>query len=328
MKYEIDKETGELRIMLRNAWNKLKCRCLFDDQNVKIAEDPHCPYHGWQQHDADAWDPIGDLERELAKVTEERDSAIRLMDEKAAANGRSIERAVAAEASAVQGEERTAALIEAVWDGIRQLEFIAEEARQRSIDRILFPAKEAAKRLRAVVEPSTLISSSPTATAQRGEMRAMSDQEVDAFNEGTGLLAHADPLPAQTEPGEHVHRWNLWSLGTKKYENCLAGCGLWRIEGVICNNGIPLEPEEERTRESLLEEIHQKTEALRHINEAYQRALAPKPKCEHPPDRVVSLQTEDSDPARGRAKYTGHRWCQLCGAICRDDSRWSRPEAL
>jgi hypothetical protein len=55
------KEIGELRLQLRNAWAKLGCRCLFNAANEKVAEDPHCPYHGWYQNDADAWDPLGAL---------------------------------------------------------------------------------------------------------------------------------------------------------------------------------------------------------------------------------------------------------------------------
>lgn len=59
------------RKQLRNAWAKLRCRCIFNDEDEKVAEDSHCPYHGWQQRDTDEWDPIGDLEQQLKTALEE-----------------------------------------------------------------------------------------------------------------------------------------------------------------------------------------------------------------------------------------------------------------
>jgi hypothetical protein len=64
-KAQVLEDVALLRKQLRNAWAKLGCRCIFNDQDEKIFEEPHCPYHGVYQNDPDGWDPIGDLQKAI-----------------------------------------------------------------------------------------------------------------------------------------------------------------------------------------------------------------------------------------------------------------------
>lgn len=41
-----ERTVAELRRQLRHAWAHLDCRCVFNEQDEKTAEDAHCPYHG------------------------------------------------------------------------------------------------------------------------------------------------------------------------------------------------------------------------------------------------------------------------------------------
>lgn len=80
--------TALQRKQLRNAWAKLECRCIFNEADEKTHEDPHCPYHGWQQNDPDGWDPIGDLRREIETLRigiANRDLLIKKADEQSVA---------------------------------------------------------------------------------------------------------------------------------------------------------------------------------------------------------------------------------------------------
>jgi hypothetical protein len=53
--------TRELRYQLRWAWAKLGCRCIFDRRHIKVAEDAHCPIHGWTfggPADPEGWENV------------------------------------------------------------------------------------------------------------------------------------------------------------------------------------------------------------------------------------------------------------------------------
>ena len=56
-----DAEAHALRTQLRNAYAKLRCRCIFDAEDNLTTNDGHCPYHG-SYGDPDEYDPIGDAE--------------------------------------------------------------------------------------------------------------------------------------------------------------------------------------------------------------------------------------------------------------------------